>query len=409
MSGPSHQSGWGRDRMRRTAAHYHRRAWRRWRAWREGFSSARASRGAAAGVARRVLVVRLDLIGDFVLWSGAARAVRASFGRDTHVTLAANALWADVARTQDVADEVWALERDALEWNGAYRDAWRARVAAAGFDLALNPCFTREMMLGDSVVRWSRAAERVGLVGDDALLPARDRARADRWYTRLLAMPRAEMHEVERHAAVLQALGVPCDGLPEPALTVAAAERLVPSAYFVVAPGASLPEKRWPAERFVEVACRVHERTGWTPVLVGDAADGRIAHGVSARLPSAINLAGATSLHQLIAAIAGARLVLSNDSAPVHIAAAVGTHAVCLSGGWHWGRFLPYPPALRALAERVHVVSMQDSMPCFRCGGNCSLPHHAGHPLPCVDGIAVERALDALDALLPTLISSRDG
>lgn len=399
-----------------TARHYHRRAWRWWRVAREGSLTATLRRPRRVGdgdarLQRRALVVRLDAIGDFVLWTGAARALREWMGPQTKVTLAANAVWADLARTQEVADEVWPVERQALEWDGAYRDALRARVTQGQFDIAVNPRWTREMMLADSVIRWSGAPERIGLVGDDMLLPPNERRVADRWYTALHDLSPLPNHESERHAAFLRAIGVAVPSVPIPRLLDAPADATASRdrPYFVVSPGASLPHHRWPAERFAQLSRAVAERTGWRAVVVGDASEGDIAAQVAAAVPDARNRAGATSLDALVALIRGARLVLTNDTAAVHIAAATGAHAVCLGGGWHWERFVPYPATLGPVADTVHTVSVADEMSCFRCRGYCSVPHPAGGPRPCLERISVARALETVERVLSLPDLNADG
>jgi ADP-heptose:LPS heptosyltransferase len=353
---------------------------------------------------RRVLVVRLDAIGDFVLWSGAARALREWLGPETHVTLAANAAWADLARDANIADEVWPMRRGPLEMNRRYRADMHARVRAGGFSLTINPRYTREMLFGDSVVRWSRAAERIGMVGESVLLPARERRWADGWYTTLYPTTRESMHEAERHLDFLRALGLSLDRLPPPCFSVpklppdSELARLGP--YFVVFVGASLAEHRWPASRFAEVARAIEQRTGWRPMLLGDLSDIALTATVAAQLPRAANLTGVTTVPVLASLIQGSRLVLTNDTAAVHLAAATGVHAVCIAGGWHWDRFVPYPESLGAIAGRVHAVSMIDEMPCFRCNGYCTLPHSAGQPRPCLDRVSVERVMATVDHVL---------
>lgn len=392
------------------------RLWRAWRWWRvvsEGWGPLQDPRAVRAAGVRRALVVRLDAIGDFVVWTGAARALREWLGPNTHVTLAANAVWADVARTQGVADEVWVVDRGALEWDGAYRSALRRRVAAAGFDLAINPRWTREMMLADSVMRWSRAPQRIGLVGDDVLFSPRDRRRADAWYTTLHPSSRMHMHELERHVEFLRALGASVGGVPAPKVDVAALpgghEFPGLERYFVVSPGASALPHRWPAPAFAELARAVQALTGWRAVVVGDAGERNIAAVVAEAVPGALNLAGETSVPALIRLIHGARLVLTNDTAAVHLAAATGVRAVCIAGGWHWHRFVPYPASIGALADRVHTVSLADEMPCFGCRGYCSLPHRAGEARPCVDRVSIERALAMVNHVLSLPDMQSDG
>ena len=92
--------------------------------------------------------------------------------------------------------------------------------------------------------------------------------------------------------------------------------------------------------------------------------------------------------------------MLTNDTSAVHLAAATGVHALCIAGGWHWDRFVPYPESLPVQAARVHAVSMVDEMPCFRCGGYCTLPHQPNEPRPCVERVSVSRALEVLDRVL---------
>ncbi len=393
-----------RSRWRATLDYYRRRAWR----WGRVLAEHRPGTVRLHAGPRRVLVVRLDAIGDFVMWSGAARALRQWLGSDTHVTLVANALWADLARDPGVADQVWPVQRPLLEWDAAYRAELRARVHAGGFALAINAVFTREMMLGDSVVRWSRARERVGSAGDSLLLPPRERRWADGWYTRLLPASDSHMHETERHAEFLRALGVPLTAVPAPVVPVhhAAPNGLADlrEGYFIVFPGASLAEKRWAPRNFAVVARYVQQQTGWRPVLLGDVPDSPVTREVAALVPGAIDLSGKTTVPELASAIQRARLVLTNDTSAAHLAAVSGVPAVCIVGGGHWRRFLPYPASLGLVADLVEVVSMVQDMTCFNCNWRCVLPHVDGEALPCVSRVPVERVIGAVDRVLSRVV-----
>lgn len=397
---PQPFSKWPSNRLVTTARHYVRRTWRWWRVLREYRPGTVRPRGGR----RRVLIVRLDAIGDFVLWSGAAQVLREWLGPDVHVTLAANATWADLARDADIADEVWPVRRESLEWNGAYRSWMHARIAGGRFDLAINPRLTREMVFGDSIVRWSRAAERIGWHGEGHLLPERERRWADRWYTKLIQQSAEDIHETERNLEFLRALGAPTSTVPPPRLQVYlrpthGLEEL-DGKYFVVFPGASLPEKRWDPAHFAAVARHVQAKTGWRPVLLGEQADAPTTAAVAADVPGALDLAGQTSVAVLASAIQGSRLVISNDTSAVHLAAATGVRAICIVGGWQWRRFVPYPATLGEMARRVEVVSMESDMKCFNCNWHCIYPHVAGDVIPCVARVPLERALEAVDRAL---------
>lgn len=118
------------------------------------------------------------------------------------------------------------------------------------------------------------------------------------------------------------------------------------SPYLVVNPNAGelALERRWPVERFAQVAqALAGELDGWV-VLVGAPAEKayvaslREAIGRKARVA---DLSGATSLPELAALFAGARLLVSNDTGPLHLACAVGAPTVSIFGPEHPGLFGP--------------------------------------------------------------------
>ncbi len=121
--------------------------------------------------------------------------------------------------------------------------------------------------------------------------------------------------ETERGAALLARAGV-ARGAP----------------YAVIAPGAGWPGKQWPLDRWANVADELH-LMGLSVVLAGTAAETDLCRRVRAvmRSPCAV-LAGQTSLDELAAVIAGARLWMGSDSGGLHLAAAVGTPTVSLFG-----------------------------------------------------------------------------
>ena len=142
-------------------------------------------------------------------------------------------------------------------------------------------------------------------------------------------------HEVRRWCRLLQAGGIPADpsdlDLPAPPHDAHRAT--------VVHPGAASPARRWPADRWAEVAG--HEVGRGRAVLVtGSAEERALAEEVAERagLPPDAVLAGRTDVLGLAATVAGADLVLCGDTGVAHLATAFGTPSVVLFG--------PTPPAL---------------------------------------------------------------
>ncbi|MDP8951579.1 MAG: glycosyltransferase family 9 protein [Actinomycetota bacterium] len=99
----------------------------------------------------------------------------------------------------------------------------------------------------------------------------------------------------------------------------------------LVHPGASVPEKRWPAEGFGWVAKGLLRR-GYAVAVTGNPAEKTLTGWVAALAPGALDLGGRTDLSTLIATVARADVVVSNDTGPAHLAYALRTPSVTLFG-----------------------------------------------------------------------------
>jgi ADP-heptose:LPS heptosyltransferase len=152
---------------------------------------------------------------------------------------------------------------------------------------------------------------------------------------------RHDVHEVRRWCDLLAWHGIESDpndlGLARPATPSPA-----PGA-IVVHPGAKDPARRWPPERFAEVARKLANQV----VVTGNESERPLAEAVAqqANLAPGAVLAGRLDLAELAALVAGARLVISNDTGVGHLATAYGTPSVVLFGPTDpsvWG-----PPAHR--------------------------------------------------------------
>jgi ADP-heptose:LPS heptosyltransferase len=123
-------------------------------------------------------------------------------------------------------------------------------------------------------------------------------------------------------------------------------------AFFLMIPGSSPrhPEKRWPAERYGELAERLFRATGALPVIIGAPGEEPLAGAIRAGCPEAIDLVGSTQLTTLVDLAGAADFTVGNDTGATHIAAAGGHPVVVLfSKASDPSRCAPRGP-------RVHVV-----------------------------------------------------
>ncbi len=196
------------------------------------------------------------------------------------------------------------------------------------------------------ITRATGAAVRIGFA---------DAREGARWfYTELMATDDPHMHAVDRNFLVSELLGFE-DGPLRFGLTIsrearAGVERLLGEAgwragpsMIVVAPGARWETKVWPRERFAETIDQLCSNGSSRAVLVGSSEDVDRCDWIREHSSAApLSLAGRTSVSELVALIDRADLVICQDSAPMHIAAALDRPLVCLIGPTNPRRTGPY-------------------------------------------------------------------
>jgi ADP-heptose:LPS heptosyltransferase len=154
----------------------------------------------------------------------------------------------------------------------------------------------------------------------------------------------------------LQALAPSADAARTLGDKLAAAGLLLGEPFVVLNPNAGelALERRWSVERFAELADKLLARFGGKVVLVGAPAERAYVAGMLAKIQArerVIDLAGATSLPELVALFAEARLLVSNDTGPLHLACAVGTPTVSIFGPESPLLFGPRGPQHRVISR----------------------------------------------------------
>jgi ADP-heptose:LPS heptosyltransferase len=143
---------------------------------------------------------------------------------------------------------------------------------------------------------------------------------------------RDHMHTVERQADQLAMAGIA--RVPAPDLSMIDADLSafdLPEGFALLVPGSAAHrlDKRWPAERYGELARRLAAH-GLVPVLIGARAERDILRQIKQACPEAIDLCGRTSFEQIAALGRRARIAVGNDSGPMHVLATAGCRSVVL-------------------------------------------------------------------------------
>jgi len=315
----------------------------------------------------RILVIQTAFIGDVILTLPLIQALRAALPR-SRIAVVTTPRTAGVLENHPAIDEVIPFDKGGAE-RGIPALLRRARMLGSmGFQVALVPSRTLRSAL---LARLAGIPERVGF----------DQSPGRMLFTRIIPYRRTD-HEIDRDLALAVPLGVsPQHPLPpqvHPSAHDAARVDTVlrehcggragfdPQRMIALGPGSVWNTKRWPEERYAELAGLL-AADGWSVVLVGGEADAPLCARIAERLAPhpVLNAAGRLSLLQSAELIRRCRVAVSNDSAPMHLAVSVGTPVVAI-----YGATVPaFGFAPRGPHDRVVEINGLECRPCGIHGG----------------------------------------
>ncbi|WNV06683.1 lipopolysaccharide heptosyltransferase II [Candidatus Methylospira mobilis] len=271
-----------------------------------------------------------------------------------------------------------------FDWTG--RHALARRLCAEKYDLAIVLPNSWKSAL---TPYFAGVAQRRGYLGEMRYGLLNDIRRLDKG-----AMPRL----VQRYAALATQPGAGSaqTEAPSPCLQVNADSRrrilaklelALDRPVLILCPGAEYgPAKRWPEAHYAELA-RAKRAEGWQIWLLGSEKDRVVTEAINRHSGNVcIDLAGRTTLEQVVDLMACARAVVSNDSGLMHVAAAVDVPVIALYGSSD-------PAYTPPLSDKAHIARLGlECSPCFQ--RECPLGHRN-----CLEHLPVTQVLTLLPAL----------
>ncbi|PYR88918.1 MAG: hypothetical protein DMF84_26650 [Acidobacteria bacterium] len=270
-----------------------------------------------------ILVVRLGALGDIVHAMPAVAAIRRAHP-------GARIDWLVEAKHRAIVDLVTAIDRTiALERPSV--DAWVAvtrQLRATAYDIAID---FQGLLKSAVLARASGAARVVGF----SIWHLREKT-ARPFYS--ASAPAEGAHVIRNNLHLLRVLGIEDEEITFPIVDIVSPAldelrtRVNSRPFALINPGAAWPNKRWPADRFGELATFLREASGLVPVVLWGPGEELLADAVIAASGNAAVAAPATRVPDLVGLSRAAALVVSGDTGPLHIATAVGTPTVSIFG-----------------------------------------------------------------------------
>jgi lipopolysaccharide heptosyltransferase I len=296
---------------------------------------------------KNILIIKPSALGDIVLALPALAALKRSFPR-AKISWLVRSEYAELLQGHPDLDEVILFDRQLLGKSWYSPRAFSGllellrRLREGRFDVV----FDFQGLFRTGFLAWvSGSKKRFGMT------QAREFGHV--FYTDKISQDYSCVHLVDYYLRIVAAAGAGKTEvqftLPRKPDAVETVKKLLvshgvhPGNYAVLVPGAARENKRWPIERFAKLAEKIVSQFGWSMAAPGSAAEkGYIETLQNIAGVGVVNLAGQTSIAEIIALLGGAALVVSNDTGPGHIAAALGVPIVMIFGPTNPARVCPY-------------------------------------------------------------------
>jgi ADP-heptose:LPS heptosyltransferase len=364
---------------------------------------------------QRILIMRLGSQGDIVMGTPLLAALRQAYPNayltwmveyssreaiDANPFIDELIIW-DGGFWKELLSERWKNMLNREQWLGLtwLRTAlkFRHKIRRRSYDVFVN--FHGEQW--PTITRNVGAKTRIGIFEYFASIDGRQ-PKNENLYTGIFHAADLAAHRTDVHLWPLKTLG-----LPEPtdksiflgytaedaaSVDVFLTECGIIGRFIVVAPLTTWVSRNWPEERFAELGDRLARDTGCRVVMIGSPKERSIVEQIAARMETnPVRAAGLFGFRGMAALIARASVLVSGDTGPMHVAAAVGTPYVALFG--------PTPVLGRAPLVGVGV-SLMHPVPCGPCDQSVC-PNGGEDHMLCMRLITVDEVVNAIAQFLP--------
>jgi len=296
---------------------------------------------------KNILIIKPSSLGDIVLALPALTALRRSFP-DSRISWLVRPEFAALLENHPHLDEIIPFDRKFLGKVWFHPEALGGLVSLIRWlrNGRFDAVFDFQGLFRTASLAWlSGCKKRFGRAG------AREFAHI--FYTEKVSQGMDCAHLVDYYLKIIRTAGAGKINvefvLPQEPAAAESILRLLtiggtaPDHYAVFVPGSAHRDKCWPTERFAELADKIATQFGLSIVATGTGPEAPIVERLSKKSNVPItNLAGQTSLSELMALLRDAKLVVSNDTGPGHIAAASGVPLVLMFGRSNPVRVAPY-------------------------------------------------------------------
>ena len=327
---------------------------------------------------KKFLIVRLGSLGDVIHGIPTAAALRSRFP-DAQIDWLVDPRYVELLELVECIDRPIAFDPRALRIGGGDALSALKSLRAARYDAVVDlQGLLKSAVLG----RLVGAGQTIGFPRAHLREPL-----ARLFYTDA-PDPGTAQHVINKNLGLLCALGLSEQAvhfpirIPRTDTVRSVTDRVGRDGYAILNPGAAWPNKRWPPGSFGAVAASIRDKHGWRSVVLWGPGEEALAASVAAASRGAADVAPSTTIADLVGIARAAKLMVSGDTGPLHIAGAVGTPIVALFGPTSPERNGPWA---------ARDVSLSRVANC-----SCRYERRCRRAAPCIGDITPEEVVQAV-------------
>lgn len=335
----------------------------------------------------KILIIRVDGIGDFFIFIESIKKLK-NFYNNKKIGIIASEDIIKYALEKKLCDYGIVLDTIKYQYNFIYRFLKNIEILRRNIYITINPISSRTTTI-DNLVNITKAPEKIGIKGCYANQTRQEQEALDFIYTKLFTLEPNNANESDRNNSFLEFLGLKNNQISAMKTSTDKKDKKI----IIIGPCTGRKYRQWGEFKYIELIKKLSEIENLQIILVGSKEDKKTCNKIKKHLDRIVKIddqSGCLSLSQLEERIKKADLVISGETSLTHIAAYVNTQSVCIVGGGHFGRFVPY--GKNNLRNYLAPIIVHEPMSCFGCNWNCIIKKNDGiSPMPCIDEITTEK------------------
>ena len=354
---------------------------------------------------KKVLLIYNLAFGDGVIFRCSAKNIRKVYPKNHYeITLLCQKGIDSLYKNDDLYDKIIPIDYNKSTINIKERFKNFKILRKYAYDIILDPIGIFEWTTNILYTKAAVGNEKIGLI-DINTKQYCNKNKINKIYDNIVKIEKPNLSLIEYYNCFLEGISQKKINIKSELVKLKIDKPSIsfPKDYFIIFPSASVKLKRWPIDRYVELASKIREKTKLELVLVGTSADQEAIDEFREKLTIPyVDLVNKTNLNDYIAAISNAKLLVTNDTSAYHIGVVQEVPTAIITGAYTLEKYVLYDFPGKENYRRPCTIVINKK--CKNCNNRC--PYLGDAEIwPCLNEISVEYAWEKLNAYIDENVS----